>query len=257
MTGLSIFPGRKTWISGATFVLLLILANNGLISESVQAQEPGEPAPTNSGYLHIHVYDDLTQSPIDGRQISIYNRTGDLVTQATTTCQGYVAFENVPTGAYRIDLEPDPNWYTRRRYHDPGGRNTPAEWVWVRTNQRVGVRFYERPNALGAGLRVSALNSNSRHANQPREPLPNIAFTVYDTGGNNIATGHTGCGGFVDFNHIGAGTYRVTLADQLTGVYVYPSTGERWITTLPGRLTDIWFFTVPNTAPQIPSEPPS
>ncbi|RME48899.1 MAG: hypothetical protein D6791_02225 [Chloroflexi bacterium] len=212
------------------------------------------PEPGSAGFLHVHVYDWLTRRPLGSRTISIYDRSGEQVAQATTTCQGYVEFDSLPGGAYRVLLEPDPDWTTARRSNFPGGRNSPGVWVWVRPYWRVGVRFYELPNVGSGGLRVYALDANSRQAGLFRVPLPDAAFTVYDASGNFVANGVTGCGGFVDFNNLGPGQYRVVDANEADAAYRYPLSGERWVSVQFGALTSTWFFTVASPSPE--STPP-
>lgn len=212
------------------------------------AQEPSPP--DNTGYLHVHVYDQLTGRPLGSRQISIYNQDRDLITQVTTTCRGYIEFDDLAPGWYRVILEPDPDWVT-------GRRGTVGEWVWVRPYWRAGVRFYERPNVTGAGLRVEAYDSSSRRANRFRDYLPGAVFTVYDAGDNIVTNGVTGCGGFVDFNDLAAGQYRVVADTGAEGAYIYPPSGERWVTLQPGALTSIWFFTVPSPGPESTPTPTS
>lgn len=250
MTCLSTHSVRKSlWLIVPT-VLALILGVGLMLSAPANAQGPEEaippsghiPPPDSTGYLHVHVYDELTDRPLGDRVISIYDPNIEQVAQVTTTCQGYVAFDDLPTGWYRVVLEDDPDWVTERR-------STASEWVLVRPYWRPGVRFYVSPNITAAGLRVYAYDSNSRQANRPREYLPGAAFTVYDADGNFVANGITGCGGFVNFN-LAAGQYRVVADTQAEGAYVYPSSGERWVSLQFGTMTSTWFFTIPSPAPQ-------
>ncbi|MFQ5596011.1 MAG: collagen binding domain-containing protein, partial [Anaerolineae bacterium] len=241
-------------------VLVVFLLAGLLLSSRAIAQGPEDATlldqpPESAGYLHVHVYDRLTEQPLGNRVITIYNRSGEQVAQETTTCLGYVEFNALPGGPYRVLLEPNSNWTTSRRSNLPGGRNTPGEWVWVRPYWRVGVSFYESPAVAGAGLRVYAYLSTSRQANQPREPAPGAAFTVYDAGGTFVANGITGCGGFVDFNNLGGGQYRVVDANQPEGPYSYPPSGERWVTLQYGTVTSTWFFTVPSPGPETTPTP--
>lgn len=214
--------------------------------------DPGSPADLSAaestGYLHVHVYDELSRRPLGNRVITVYDRDAEQVAQVTTACQGYVEFTDLPTGPYRIVLEADPDWIPAWRDHSPGARN--YSWVWVRPTWRVGVRFYELPNVTGAGLRVEAYHADSRRANQNREPLAGAAFTVYDAAGNFVANGTTGCGGFVDFNNLSAGQYRVVDANEAVAPATYPPSGERWVSLQHGSVTRVWFFTVPSPGPQ-------
>jgi hypothetical protein len=204
----------------------------------------------SNGDLHVHVSDWLTGRPLGDRVISIYDRDGNQVARKSATCLGYVEFDQLSSGPYRVVLEPDPDWTTVRRSNLPGGRNAPGEWVWVRPYWRMGVYFYEAPNVSGAGLRVYAYHANSRQANQRRQPLAGAAFTLYDANGDFVANGVTGCAGFVDFNNLGGGQYRVVDANQPDGPYMYPPSGERWVSLEYGAMTSTWFFTVPSPGPE-------
>ncbi|MFQ5341484.1 MAG: collagen binding domain-containing protein, partial [Anaerolineae bacterium] len=232
------------------FLLAGLLLSSRAIAQGPEDATLLDQPPESAGYLHVHVYDRLTEQPLGNRVVTIYNRSGEQVAQESTTCLGYIERDQLPSGPYRVLLNPDPNWTTARRSNLPGGRNAPGEWVWVRSHGRVGVYFYEAPEVAGAGLRVYAYLAGSRQANQPREPVAGAAFTVYDAGGNFVANGVTGCGGFADFNNLAGGPYRVVDANQPAGSYSYPPSGERWVTLEYGKVTSTWFFTVASPGPE-------
>lgn len=255
ISALSTHSSRNSRLLAVLAVLVVFLLAGLLLSSRAIAQGPEDATlldqpPESAGYLHVHVYDRLTEQPLGNRVVTIYNRSGEQVAQESTTCLGYIERDQLPSGPYRVLLNPDPNWTTARRSNLPGGRNAPGEWVWVRSHGRVGVYFYEAPEVAGAGLRVYAYLAGSRQANQPREPVAGAAFTVYDAGGNFVANGVTGCGGFADFNNLAGGPYRVVDANQPAGSYSYPPSGERWVTLEYGKVTSTWFFTVASPGPE-------
>lgn len=241
-------------------VVVMFLLAGLLLASRATAQGPAttpllDDTSGGTGFLHVHVYDSHTGRALGNRVVTIYNRSGEQVAQEMTTCLGYIERDQLPSGSYRVVLEPDPNWTTTRRSNLPGGRNAPGEWVWVRPHGHVGVYFYESPAVAGAGLRVYAFLASSRQANQPREPVAGAAFTVYDAGGDFVANGVTGCGGFTDFNNLAGGPYRVVDANQPDDSYVYPPSGERWVTLRYGTTTSTWFFTVPSPGPETTPTP--
>ena len=210
-----------------------------------------DPQTDGAGYLHVHVYDATTQTPISGQLVSIFDRANVLFAQATTTCSGYVEFAGLPAGAYRVSLGAQQDWITVRRQHTPGqGRRTPGEWVWVRPDMRTGVYFYQTPNLRNAGLRVSAYHIRSRRAEVPRQPVSGVLITVHNSAGQLVASGTTGCGGFVDFTDLAPGPYRVAVAGEPSAAQVYPTSGERRVALQAGVWTQTWFFTVPPLGPQ-------
>lgn len=238
--------GWKSRLVVVTTVLALTFWGGLMMSAPVDAQGTEDVSEItqldSTGVLYVQVYDELTRRPVGDQVITIFDRGGEQVAQATTTCN-YLEFNDLSTGWYRVVLEQDPDWATVRR-------TTASDWVMVHPGYRTGVRFFVSPDTAGATLRVLAYDANQRQANRPREPLAGAAFTVYDAGGNFVANGVTGCSGFVDFQNLAAGDYRVVDANEANGGYIYPPSGERWVSLQSGTLTSVWFFTVPSPGPQ-------
>ncbi len=219
------------------------------------AEPPAGPASRaapadRTGYLHVHVLDTSTQTPISGQLVSLFDQNNVLYAQTTTTCSDYVEFPNLPAGAYRVSLGTQRDWVTVRREHTPGqGRRTTSEWVRIQPGTRTGVYIYQTPNLRNASLRVAAYNIRSRRGETPRQPLMGVLITVHNSAGQLVAQGTTGCGGFVDFTHLSPGPHRVAVASEIAAAQMFPPSGERRVILQAGIWIKTWFFAVPPVGP--------